>query len=275
MNDAAPGPETVTAPQPSAAKTHEQSTIQFPYGDLNDAVSVAHGVMSCGGVPVDGDQLAGAMKQTPTSGAFRTKIATARIFGVIETVQGKYQLTDLGFAIADKDRERAARADAFLKVPLYKKLYDEFRNRQLPPRPAALEHAMVGFGVAQKQKDRARQAFDRSAQQAGYFDQGGRDRLIRPPVGSASGVVEPNDNSGAGRVDPPPADVPPGGNLNNGGGGGGGRHPFIDGLLKTLPATGTVWSVEGRAAWLEAAASVFKLLYQGDGKIKVTAEEKE
>jgi hypothetical protein len=272
MADGTPAPENAST---QTGKNYEQSTIQFPYGDLNDAVSVAHGIMSCGGVPVDADQLAAAMKQTPTSGAFRTKIATARTFGVIETVQGKYQLTDLGFAIADKERERAARADAFLKVPLYKRVYDEFRNRQLPPRPAALEHAMVGFGVAQKQKDRARQAFDRSAQQAGYFDQGGRDRLVRPPVGSSSGAVESNEvGSGAGRVEQPAPDNNSGGGSKDGGGpGGGGRHPFVDGLLKTLPATGTVWSVEGRAAWLEAAASVFKLLYQGDGKIKVTAEE--
>lgn len=53
---------------------------------------------------------------------------------------------------------------------------------------------------------------------------------------------------------------------------GGSYHPFIEGLLKTLPVTGTVWAIEGRAAWLEAAASVFKLLYQGDGRITIAAE---
>jgi hypothetical protein len=211
------------------------------------------------------------MKQTPSSGSFRTKIATARIFGVIETVQGKYQLTDLGFAIVDSKRERAARANAFLRVPLYRRVYEEFRNRQLPPRPVALERTFVGFGVASKQADRARHAFDRSAQQAGFFDQGGRDRLIRPPTGS----VEPG--SGADYVEPsgelePPPPPPPPGRRRNGGGGGGSYHPFIEGLLETLPEPGTVWSIEGRAAWLEAAASAFKLLYQGDGRIRIAAE---
>jgi hypothetical protein len=30
-----------------------------------------------------------------------------------------------------------------------------------------------------------------------------------------------------------------------------------------------VWSIEGRAAWLQAAAQNFTLIYQGDGKIEV------
>jgi hypothetical protein len=257
--------------QPSGDKeTRDQSTIIFPYGDLDDAVSVARGIMSCGGVPVDADQLAPALNQTPTSGAFRLKVSTARIFGVIETVQGKYQLTEIGFAVADQDpaRQRSARVDAFLRVPLYRRVYEEFRNRQLPPRPAALEHAFAGFGVAPKQKERARQAFDRSAQQAGFFDQGGRDRLIRPPVAGGAELPEAAGN-GVARGD----SLSPHQSRGNGSGtGGGGRHPFIEGLLERLPQPDTVWSIEGRAAWLEAAASVFKLIYQGDGKITVTAQ---
>ena len=254
-------------------RTREQSSIGFPYLDLEDAISVAAGLLGNGGVPCEPDQLAAALKHPPTSGTFRMKIATARMFGLIETIQGKYHLTDLGFAITDAGRQKAARADAFLNIPLYRKVYEQFRNQQLPPRPVALERTFVGFGVAQKQADRARVAFDKSAQQAGYFDQGGRDRLIRPPVGSAA------PSNGAAQVDapqvdlPPPPPPPPG----KSGGGGGDYHPFIHGLLDTLPASGTLWTIEGRAAWLEAAASAFKLIYKGEGKISiaVTGDQKQ
>lgn len=257
-------------------RAREQSTISFPYGDQNDAVAVATAIMSLGGGAVDVDQLAGAMKQEPNSGSFRLKVATARTFGVIITVGGKYQLTEIGYAIADAKREKAARVESFLKVPLYKRVYDEFRGKQLPPRPVALEHAFVGFGVSAKQKEKARHAFDRSAQQAGFFSHGDRDRLIRPAnVGTLGGDAAPPSDGG--KVDPQgddhevhPKHKPR--REHDGGDGGGIYHPFIDGLLKTLPATGTVWTIEGRAAWLEAAASVFKLLYQGDGKITVTAK---
>jgi hypothetical protein len=51
-------------------------------------------------------------------------------------------------------------------------------------------------------------------------------------------------------------------------------HPFIEGLLKTLPPTGTDWPSKNRAKWLRAAASAFDLIYEGgntDVKVKVNA----
>ena len=255
-----------------AKQSREQSSIGFPYADLEDGMAVVQAIIALGGHPCEPDQLAGQLKQAPSSGSFRMKVATARIFGLIETVQNRYQLTDLGFAIVDPQRSKAARADAFLNVPLYRKVFDAYRGNQLPPRPLALERAFVGFGVAQKQADRARHAFDRSASQAGYYDHGNKDRLIRPPVGTTASVGPVVPPEALVDVAPPPPPPSSGFSGSNGNGNGGGHHPFIDGLLKTLPAAGTVWTIEGRAAWLEAAASVFKLLYQGDGKITIEAE---
>jgi hypothetical protein len=255
----------------------EQSTIQFPYGDLNDAISVVQGIIKCGGRPCAPDQLAAAMGHVPTSGGFKTKIAAARTFGAIETVRCQYHLTDLGFGLTDKNLEKRSRADAFLNVPLYRRLYEDFRNRQLPPRPAPLERTFVSYGVAQKQAERARQAFERSAQQAGYFDQGGKDRLVRPLVGGddePSTSIEPEDFGGGGGAggDAPPRVIRPAQ--------GSGRsssyaplHPFVQGLLDSLPEPETNWTVEGRAKWLQAAANIFDLMYKGDGNITVSAEK--
>ena len=270
---APPPPNEASKPEGGQKRTRELSTIGFPYGDLEDAITVAASLLSAGGAPREPDQLASAMKHTPSSGSFRQKIATARMFGLIETVQNKYQLTTLGFAITDAGRQKSARADAFLAVPLYRKVYDTFRNQQLPPRPLGLERAFVGFGVAQKQAANARIAFDNSAQQAGFFENG-RDRLIWPPVAGLS-------NSASESMDQSSIDAAPfqqdardrsAYRAGSNGGSGGGRHPFIEGLLERLPEPDTVWSIEGRAAWLEAAASMFKLIYQGDGRITITAE---
>ena len=68
------------------------------------------------------------------------------------------------------------------------------------------------------------------------------------------------------------ADEPAQKGRKGGGGNGSGYHPFVEGLLQTMPEPGTLWAIEGRAAWLEAAANVFKLMYQGDGKITVSAD---
>ncbi|MBZ9922110.1 hypothetical protein FJ942_09735 [Mesorhizobium sp. B2-4-2] len=265
-----------SAPAAEDKQSRDQSTIQFPYGDQDDGISVARGIMDCGGVPVDADQLAAAMKQAPSSGNFRLKIATARTFGIIETVGGKYQLTELGFAIVDPKRERAARADSFLKVPLYKRVYDEFRGKQLPPRPAPLEHAFVGFGVAPKQKEKARHAFDRSASQAGYFPNGDRDRLVRPPIANAG---ENAADAHEGKKEQRDDDAGRGRKIwfaggGDGGGGADNYHPFIQGLLKELPTPGEEWKHSERIKWLRLAANAFDMIYEGDGEIEIGEPQK-
>src|SRR5690606_6449385 len=126
----------------------------------------------------------------------------------------------------------------------YNRLYNEFRNRQLPPSPAALERTFQSYGVAPKQVERARQAFQRSAQQAGYFDHGTRDRLVRPAVGSTMGAPESAPERHQALEQEAEVDLNGAGSA----GGGGGRrpprglHPFIEGLLDTLPEPNTNWT---------------------------------
>ncbi len=261
-----PGISAPSAPSKIVDRqSRDQSTIQFPYGDLNDASAVANALIANGGHPADIDQLAGMMKQQPNSGNFRLKIATARMFGVIETVSNKYTLTDLGFAIVDEARKKPALADAFLNVPLYKRVYDDYRNKQLPPRPLALERAFIGYGVAPKQADRARHAFDRSGRIAGYFEHG-NDRLIRPVVGSFNATSPAEGDA----PEPLTADQNPPAPKRKSGDGGDGYHPFIQGLLKELPEPGTEFKMQMRMKWLRLAASAFDMIYEGgEGEIHI------
>jgi hypothetical protein len=41
-----------------------------------------------------------------------------------------------------------------------------------------------------------------------------------------------------------------------------GQHPFIRGLLQSLPEAGTEWDPEDRAKWTNAALAVFDLIYE-------------
>lgn len=58
--------------------------------------------------------------------------------------------------------------------------YEAHRGHPLPG-DTGLERELIGHGVSAKQADKARQAFQRSAKQAGFFDTAG-DRLVRPSV---------------------------------------------------------------------------------------------
>ena len=233
---------------PEGASSRERSTIAFPYDDLNDAILVARNVLDFGGACTN-DQLAPRLGYSSVdNGAFRTRVGAARHFGLVTTSKDTLTITNPGREIVDPTIEARARVTAFLNVALYQKVYTDHKGFMLPP-PAGLELKFVEYGVAAKQKDKARQAFMRSAEQAGFFQQG-RDRLVVPalPVGHVA--------------QPPPTPADQRKDSGGSGGGGGDMHPFIRGLVDTLPAPGHPWSDAERDEWLLAAKSIFALIYK-------------
>jgi hypothetical protein len=241
-------------PAKDAKQERERSTIEFPYTSLDDAAQVAKAIHKAGGNEARLELLAAELGHSTTeSGGFRQRIGGARMFGLASSAQGMVTLTALGARIVDENTEQAARIEAFLTVPLYKSIYEEFKAGVLPPNEG-LENKMVALGVAQKQKDRARQAFQRSAKEAGFFAYG-TNRLVYPAGKPAvGGAAKPIDK---------PADQPKGGG-SSGGGGGEPPHknPFIQGLLSKLPAEDTEWSIDDRRKWLQLAISVFEVTYK-------------
>ncbi|MEX0802027.1 MAG: hypothetical protein WD688_01710 [Candidatus Binatia bacterium] len=257
-----------------ADRTNERSAIAFPYLDLNAAVEVAKALYSRRGISSCAlDELAAALSQTTSSGNFRLKTSTARTFGLIDKDgQSAFKLSELGCRLVSPEGETDAKADAFLQVPLYNQIYEKYRGKLLPP-TKALEREMQTLGVSSKQTDKARHAFQRSARQAGFFNDG-EDRLVRPRATGVAGNVETISQSAADNLPDERNTYERRGGGSNGGSGGN-YHPFIQGLLKTLPEPDTVWSVEGRAAWLRAAAYNFTLMYQGEGQVLIEVQEKD
>ena len=237
-----------------AAAKRERSSIGFPYLTLDEAVDVANAIhKNVGTGDCSDDQLAPWLALSQKSSGYRLRISAAKIFGLIESVSaGTHKLTDLGRKIVDPAQERMAKAEAFLEVPLFSAVFKQYRGNVLPP-PAALERELNSLGVAQKQTSKARSSFERSAQSAGYFHEG-RDRLVKPGFAESKREAEqhPPDQNGT---------IETGEDRGVTGGESESRHPFVEGLLQTLPPTEEPWPVEGRVAWLRAAAVCFDLLY--------------
>jgi hypothetical protein len=198
------------------------------------------------------DQLAGYLKQPITSGTFRLRVSNAATFGLTENERGEVRLTELGRRIADAAQEAAARVDAFMSVPLYDRIYENYKGFTLPG-PGALEKFMRDVGVSSKQTGKARHAFTRSAKQAGFFAHG-EDRLVRP---AAAGP-------GTKPIEDAKADTDKESNGKKGSGGPSDLHPFIQGLLKELPPAGDIWPEVKRKLWLDTASSIFKIIYEDD-----------
>lgn len=238
------------------------SSIVFPYSDITDAIVVAEGLLKGGGMPLSRDQLAAAMNQAPAGGGFNTKVSTARTFGVVETVQGKYQLTEVGFEIADPSRQREAMVKAFLNVDLYRQVYEQFRGKRLPPRPHGLEAALVALGVSQKQATNARLAFDKSARKAGFFPNAEEDRLVMPfTFGQPSDENYQDPEKEKATPVALSAAVMPAAYAS-----GLSLHPSIEGLLSELPLPKSQWSKAEQADWLSALGTIFRVVYKSDDK---------
>jgi hypothetical protein len=220
---------------------------------LDSAVEIAETIHTKAGSSCATDELAAWMGQTATGGTFRTRVGAARMFGLIETGQGRVTLTQLGRDVLDDSGNgRAAKVTAFLNVELFRVMYDQYKGNALPP-PPAIERQMEQLGVSPKQKERARQTFMKSAQYAGFIDTT-TGRFVKP------GIVQKDEGQ---RQQDKPADID---RSRTSGGGGDENPPAIDpiigGLLKRLPKTGDVWPEADRKLWLQLLEGSFKLIYK-------------
>jgi hypothetical protein len=248
------GDAAEAAPKPASQEPRQRSTISFPYMDLASAIQMAGAIFKnvAGGI-CDDNQLAVWTDQSPKSSTFRIQVYASRIFGVLTGEGSQHKLTPLGIALVDHRQADEAKARAFLTVPLYRAVFERFKGGVLPP-AAALEREMVELGVSPKQKDKARQVFERSAEQAGFFAHG-RDRLVQPGVVLKPGEPEhPADESA---------------NRRRGTGDGGDLDPLIAALIQKLPAAGTTWLADERVTWLRMIAMAFQMAYGQTEEIEI------
>ncbi len=241
--------EAKAAPEGGEGK-RQFSSIEFPYADLDQVKKVVEAVRAVGGSSCEIEQLAAKLDQPSTSGTFKLRVFAARTFGLIKSERGKVTLKELGSRICDPEQAKAAGVEAFFHVQLYKALYEKFKTVPLPP-PDGLEAEIVALGVAPKQKATARQVFQRSAKQAGFFDLA-PNKLVLPVMSPSTNFLLP----------PPPTSQKGEGAVIKGNEPVGNIHPFIQGLLTTLPDPAEEWETEARMKWLQAAAGIFDLMYR-------------
>jgi len=239
----------------------ERSTIPFPYADLNNAKRIPVAIHEKGGTSLSWQQLAAHLNVAVRGGGFRLMAAAAKTFGLVTYAgQGNIQITALGRRICDPQSEASARVEAFLTVPLYNKLFERLKDGPLPANDG-LEAEMVRLGVAKKVTDRARQIFQRSAFQAGFFEYG-QERLVLPVTAPTKPTT------------PTPGIKDEGGPSRGDGSDGGGRGPLLHGLLDELPAERTQWGIDERVAWVELAFAIFERVYGKTGqRIKIEVEK--
>lgn len=253
--------------KPSAAPSEDagndvkrtMSGIASPYFDLDASIKVADVVHTKGGGTCTHDQLAAWLDyKSVKSGTYLTRIAAAKSFGLLQASGGRISITDRGLSIiAPVMPEDAAfaKVQAFLAVPLFQKVYEQFRGKQIPPE-IGLKNLFKGapYLILPDRVDPAVRVFLNSAEQAGFFaSTGDRSRLIAPANNGNQGAQQAVPVEGEAAT-PSTQDKPKSGSGGGGGGGDGtaGIHTAIVGLLRDLPPPGTVWSPKAKARFMAA-----------------------
>jgi len=258
----APSARSVGRPEAQQAETEQlvqekgnfRSAVQFPYADLQQALEVTRAAYE---EAEDINRVAVKLGYSVSSGAFRQKVAAAKLFGLVETGGKKLTPTALGEQIVRSPGSKRLLAAAFLNVPLYKQIYDKYEGRPLP-QSSGIEGFMATQGVSPKQTDKARRIFARSATTAGFFDMS-RDTLVVPAEEPAHEGRERGDDEADSTTTPARRSVAPASNLPLGS-----KGRLLDGLFEALPLPGQDWSEDGPDGWkqwLATAEAVFRFVY--------------
>ncbi len=181
-----------TAPQPliepkKKKRTRVVSGVRFPVYSLLDSLEVARAIHDKGGGIASNEQLAVFLRyRGSNNGSYLARVAAARMFDFVMGEGSRLTITPRAQTIlmpVYKEQVEQGLLDAFMGVPLYKDVYDEYLGKDLPT-PFGMTNALrTRFGVAPSRVDPALRALMESADQAGLFKtKGSRTQLIIPTI---------------------------------------------------------------------------------------------
>lgn len=209
--------ETITIKNSSGNKEKRgRSGTAFPAYSLSDSVAVAKAIYDKGGGQASKEHLAAFLEYgSVENGAFLSRIGAAKLFGLIQTEGENLRITELAKKILmpeSNEQLRNGLVDAFLCVPLFKAVYEEYRGKDLPE-GLGLKNALRNkFNILPKRINLAYRTLFESAETAGFFEvRGSRTQLIipvlkQPPKRPISPEQNRTDSPGGGGNDelPPP-----------------------------------------------------------------------
>ncbi|MHB8424870.1 MAG: hypothetical protein ACYDB9_06915 [Gammaproteobacteria bacterium] len=243
-----------------SSRSKPKSGVSYPYYDLNQSIGVANIVHEKAGGSCSREQLAPLLGYSGVkNGGFLTRLSAAKMFGLIQEEGGQLKLTDRAHQILSPvmpEDEKRAKADAFLAVELFQKVYEMFNGRALPSEVGLKNLFQSTFKIVPDRIVPALRVLMVSADTAGFLS-ANRDRIVMPLI---------KDQPGESKV--PTGDAVTVGedsNKGKGGGRGGGDPPNINpaiyGLIRDLPPAGTVMSKKKRDNLIAALTAAITYIY--------------
>lgn len=263
-------------PDPKSGKPKPKSEVSFPYYDLNKSIQAARVIHEKAGGRCDRSQLASMLEYSSVkNGGFLSRISAGKMFGLLEEYGDSIVLSDRAKKIispvGNSDADQA-KADAFLNVELFRRVFEEFNGHTLPGEAGLKNLFENTYKIVPKQVASALRIMLDSADTAGYFRAtGNRSKMVKPIISLEMSMEQRGDerqpderhkNIGVGEVEHQQNAVK---HKRHGGGGGGGDDGNIDpaliGLLRNLPSPGSKLGPKRRIALIEAFKSTINFIY--------------
>jgi len=256
MADIKPVPESKPLPKPSSAA---KGSFTAPYFDLDSSIKVADVVYNRGGGACTGDQLAHWLDyKSVRSGTYLTRVSAAnKHFGLVEQEGDRFVVTERAkkiLAPVMPEDAITAKLEAFLAVPLFAKVFEQFRGSQIPHEPGLKNLFQNTYKLLPDRVPQAIRVLLNSAAQAGILT-ADRTRLVKPAIPTTEAKAPPVKD-----------DQSPAPEKQRAFGGGGGDGPIggvdsaIAGLLRKLPPPGP-WGVKEKARFKDAFIHTIDFLY--------------
>jgi|SRR5690242_1979567 len=162
-----------------------RSHAPTPYYNLAASIEVARRIYRHSGETCDRRALAALLGYSRVkNGAFLTRVAAAKMFGLLDEREGRISLSDRGratVASATVVGGLQARIEAFLKVEVFRLVFQTYRGRALPSNAALMRLLKSRFKVIGTRVGRTVRVLLQSAAHAGLLSRGaGRIRLSFP-----------------------------------------------------------------------------------------------
>lgn len=236
-----------------------------PYFDLGASIKVAEEIYNKGGGACTGDQLANWLNyKSMRSGTYLTRVSSAnKHFGLITQDSDNFVVTDRAkkiLAPVMPEDATQGKVEAFLAVPLFSKVYEQFRGSQIPHEVGLKNLFENSYKLPSDRAAPTVRIFLNSADEAGLLT-ADRTRLVRPANVAIAQKPKAQEDHPSHSEQPP--EKPKGG---GGGDGPRGIHEAISGLLRYLPPPGTPWSAQKKETFLKAFTAAIELIYPEEGK---------
>jgi hypothetical protein len=244
-----------------------RSSILHPYFSLADSLEVAKVIHEKAGGTCTPEQLVGLLGYASmNSGTFQMRYSAARQFGFIRVEDRVISVTERShkiFSPVMPEDGVTAKAEAFLSVELFKKIYDMYLGVQMPPEDGLRNLLLQQFGFSAERAAGAVKVLMTSAEQAGFFSVAGRTKLIYPTVAKATRALEKHvsvkpelelDAQQPVEKVKQPA-IPDASST---------VHSAIIGLLRDLPAPGTIWPAKQKKRFIKAFQATLDFVYESD-----------